>query len=452
MMAYDSPDEILFGFSRYPLRYGLGLEVGSGEVIPEIKYIPKADRTTSLERLKAAYVEITRHVLERAADLGVESVQLETEFLEPMTWNPEWGGEIVRAQKEVMEQFYEEWGIKSALRATIADIRRLERGVWDSKEWDLILRSFESAASAGADLLSIESRGGQDFFNYAFLRGDWPGIIFSLSVLAVRDMERLWREIVSISRSGDSSLPAGDTACAFANTAMVLAGGLAKRRYSHVASAVIRAISAVRSLVAYEVGATGPGKDCGYENAILKVITGKPMSMEGKGAAFAHSSLVGNLVGWMCDLWSNEQVEQEGVFSGSSVQAIFEVLTYDARLMNTAIRLGQARGLRDALVASDKYVDPQGLVLSPEGAFKIAEAIAGESNPYLQAKSAAEAALELIEAHTRDLSLPEREVKMLSKIRDEIDSLPDSESSITELALERLSAKVPGFDPRRYEL
>ena len=43
-----------------------------------------------------------------------------------------------------------------------------------------------------------------------------------------------------------------------------------------VFAAVVRAVTAVRSLVAYECGAVGPGKDCGYENPILKAITGIP--------------------------------------------------------------------------------------------------------------------------------------------------------------------------------
>jgi len=35
-----SADELVFGYSKHPLRYGTGLEVGVGKVIPEIKYFP----------------------------------------------------------------------------------------------------------------------------------------------------------------------------------------------------------------------------------------------------------------------------------------------------------------------------------------------------------------------------------------------------------------------------
>ena len=41
---------------------------------------------------------------------------------------------------------------------------------------------------------------------------------------------------------------------------------------------------------------------------------------------------------------------------------------------------------------------------------------------------------------------------MLLRIGKEIDSLPDSEGEITEQVLERLGGRVPGFDPRKYEL
>jgi methanol---5-hydroxybenzimidazolylcobamide Co-methyltransferase len=50
--------------------------------------------------------------------------------------------------------------------------------------------------------------------------------------------------------------------------------------------------------------AVGPGKDCGYENPILKAITGFPMAMEGKTSACAHLSPLGNIAAAMCNTWS----------------------------------------------------------------------------------------------------------------------------------------------------
>ena len=89
-------------------------------------------------------------------------------------------------------------------------------------------------------------------------------------------MHKLWTRITEIAGS-TGSIPSGDTACGFANTAMVLAdrGFIPK-----VFSAVIRVVSSVRSLAAVEAGAVGPHKDCGYEGVYVKAITGIPISME----------------------------------------------------------------------------------------------------------------------------------------------------------------------------
>lgn len=65
------------------------------------------------------------------------------------------------------------------------------------------------------------------------------------------------------------AIPGGDTDCAQANTAMFMAGGLASKDVPHTLAALCRVIGAGRSLVAYECGAVGPGKDCGFENPII---------------------------------------------------------------------------------------------------------------------------------------------------------------------------------------
>ena len=202
------------------------------------------------------------------------------------------------------------------------------------------------------------------------MRGDIEGLIYSLGILAARDMKRIWKEIVDIAKR-NRVIPGGDTACGFANTAMKLAGGLAKGLLSHVFAAVVRALSSSRSLVAYETGAVGPGKDCGYENVIIKAVTGFPMSMEGKSSAVAHSSLMGNIVAATCDLWSNEQVENIKLFGGNGPQVFLEILHYDSRLMNTAIKYGKEHVLKEWLIKSDIYRDPQALILSPKSAWLI---------------------------------------------------------------------------------
>jgi len=140
--------------------------------------------------------------------------------------------------------------------------------------YDAMLTTFDGCAAAGAELLSIESVGGKEIHDEAIMMADLNGVMFGLCILGVRDMRFLWTQLDQIARKHHVHC-AGDTACGFANTAMVMAE---QKMIPRVFAAVVRAISAVRTLTAYQCGAVGPGKDCGYENPILKAITGFPMA------------------------------------------------------------------------------------------------------------------------------------------------------------------------------
>jgi len=450
-MAYDTPEEILFGISKKKLRYGFGLEVGCGKVIPEIKYWPNRSAEEDLSKTVEEYEKITKDILVRAVDLGVYSLQLETELSYTATLNPAVSEEIVFRQKNILEKFHKEHGVKLGLRVTVADIRGLKR-IDREEAFTKMLETFEHVCKAGADVVSIESIGGKEVFDYSLIRGDFRGILFSLGVLAPRDMKSLWKEIVKIARR-HKVLPGGDTACGFANTAMKLAGGKYKKMMSHVAAAVIRAMSVPRSLVAYEEGATGPGKDCGYENVIIKAITGYPMSLEGKTSASAHSSLVGNIVAAVCDLWSNEQVENIRLFGGTGPQVFLEVLYYDTELLNKALENGYAKIIRDLLIESDKYRDPQALILSPSVAWKIGLEIIGYSGDYYkQILRASIKALQIIKNESSKLKLDSKEKKYLVKLERELAALPEDEEKLMDEALPYYSSKVSSFNPKDYGL
>ena len=190
-----------------------------------------------------------------------------------MSNNPEWGAAVAHAQKTIMEDYHDEYGIKCALRHTIGDIREsrdfLELRGGD--KYNTFLEAFEQCAKSGADMLSVESMGGTEIFDYAILRNDMAGILFGIGVLGSMDMEMIWKDISDIAKK-TGTISAGDTDCAQANTAMFIAGGLLDKNLAHTIAIIARTISAARSLVAYEAGATGPGKDCGYENTIVKAI------------------------------------------------------------------------------------------------------------------------------------------------------------------------------------
>ena len=79
-----------------------------------------------------------------------------------------------------MEDYHDEYGIKCALRHTIGDIREsrdfLELRGGD--KYNTFLEAFEQCAKSGADMLSVESMGGKEIFDYAILRNDMAGILF----------------------------------------------------------------------------------------------------------------------------------------------------------------------------------------------------------------------------------------------------------------------------------
>jgi methanol--5-hydroxybenzimidazolylcobamide Co-methyltransferase len=308
------------------------------------------------------------------------------------------------------------------------------------------MRSVEVCVKAGADIISIESVGGKEIHDQALMYGDVRGIVFALGVLAPRDVAWLWERTTAACKG--QAMPGGDTACGFANTAMQLAH---QKMLPEVLAAVVRAMSAVRSLAAFEHGAIGPSKDCAYEGPIIKAITGCPISMEGKSATCAHFSPLGNIAAAMCDLWSNESVQNVRLLSGNAPEAYAESLVYDCRLMNTAARQGQALLLRDWLVVSDEWLSPQAAVLSPAATHRIAEAIVAASGDYERTIAAGRTAVEILRegVASGQLSLSQKEHQWLRRIEAELNALPASEDQ----ALEEIGRSYKDkFDPASYGL
>ncbi|MGB9759187.1 MAG: methyltransferase MtaB domain-containing protein [Thermoproteota archaeon] len=438
-----SLEEIKFGFSKFPLKYGINLEIGKGKVVPEIKYFPRVKGD-----LKEEYTNITKEILNRAVDLGVRDLQLETELTYVETGNPKLAGEIVRIQKDIMENYAKEYNINLGLRVTVADMRDFRKVKHDEESFSKMLETFEEVSKNGADVLSIESEGGKELFNYAIIRQDILGIVTSLGLLSILDMKRLWREIVRIARN-NNVIAGGDSACAFGNTAMRLAGGMKNNTIPHTLAAVVRSMSASRSLVAYEEGAVGPGKDCAYENVIIKAITGYPMSMEGKSSAVAHSSLVGNIAAATCDLWSNEQVENIRLFGGYGPEVFLEILFYDTKLMNKAIESGNQDCLKEILIESDKYLDPQAYVLSPDVALEIGKTIVSEEDTLLRTILAG---VKLVKLMTKEekLKLNRSEKRFLEIMKNKLEEISKEPHKKVEQALQIYEQKISEYRLKDY--
>ena len=150
----------------------------------------------------------------------------------------------------------------------------------------------ETACENGADVLSVESMGGKELADYAVTHGDITAFLFGVGYLGSIDMEYVWTEMVNIAKK-NKVVAGGDTNCSGANVSMFMAGGLLDNDVQRTFSAVTRAISAARTMVAEECGATGPDKDCGYEGPIVKSITGMPAAQEGKNCQCAHADIQG---------------------------------------------------------------------------------------------------------------------------------------------------------------
>jgi len=453
-LAYKDLNDFIYGSTVYPVKCKNGLVIGGGQILPELNFTlpPMSITQETMPEVLKQYKSIIEDACKRARELFVPGFVAEVELLPPTTYHPEWGIEIIKTVRDVMYEYEQKYGLKSALRATPVDIREDRESIhmWRGKHWESIMETFEGSARVGADFLAIESIGGKDIHDEATMFCDITKSLFALGILGARDMSRLWSAIVDIAdRTG--SIASGDTACGFANTAMVLAE---KGYIPKVFSAVVRVMSAIRSLVAVEEGAAGPHKDCGYEGVYVKAISGIPISMEGKSSACAHLSPLGNISAAVADLWSNESVQNIRLLGGMAPTVSMEQLSYDCRLMNEASARGkeQALLLRDMLSDSDSRFDPQAYVLRPDVVLKISKEIVKESGHFNRTKTAALAAINELKqaAAEKRVLIEEREMSWLDTMESQIEAIPqDEQEFIAQMVEENASDK---FMPEKYDL
>ncbi len=452
-LAISSLDDFVFGVAPRPVTSRRGVVIGNGVVLPEINFtLPPIDISQeTMPGILVQYTEMIDGILKRAVELDVPALMVEFEALPEMTVQPAWGLEITRVLAEKLAEYRDKRGLKASLRLTPNDTREMQRPplMRRGKYWDGMVEFFHKAGEAGADFISIESTGGKEVSDEALLGADLRAAVFALGVLGACDMEFLWDEIVSACRNS-GILPGADTACGFANTAMVLAD---QRLIPAVFAAVVRVAAAPRSLVAFERGAVGPSKDCAYEGPYMKAIAGVPISMEGRSAACAHLSFVGNIAQALCDCWSNESVQNVRLLSTYAPTVSLEQLAYDCRLMNAAARsAADARRLRDWLVESDAAGDPQAWVLRPDVVLRISREIVKENSSYLRTRRAVQAAVnELKQAHdSGELRVAPREIPWLEKLAREAAALPDREKEFLEEMMQTPLTKK--FLPDQYGL
>lgn len=449
-LAYESLDDFIYGSCPNPVTCKNGLVIGGGEIYPEVNFtLPPMNATKeTLPEAINIYRDMIEGVLKKARELHAPGLVIELETLPQYTENPQWGIDLHKVVRDCMFESEAKYGLKSVMRMTPNDIREMSRPpvMRGGKYWEEMVRIFEGTARDGADILSIESTGGKEINDEAIMNADLRTSIFALGCLASRDMEWLWKQLSGIADKY-GAISGGDSACGFANTAMVLAEqGYIPKIYA----AVMRVITAPRTLVAIENGAIGPSKDCAYENVFLKAITGTPISLEGKTAACAHFSPIGNIAAAVADLWSNESVQQVKLLSGFAPTVSTEQLIYDCRLMNIAAKKGHALLFRDLLVESDCYFDPQAYVLRPDVVFEISKAIVSEETPFLRTLKAARVTLAILRraVDNGELVLDAREAKWIDILDSQIEDIPeDEEAFIAEMKEEADETK---YSPSEY--
>ena len=446
-LTISDPASLVFGKAPKPVTTRRGLVIGGGTVYPELNFtLPTMEiKSDTIGEVRKHYEEIVREALQRAYELHTNGLVFEFETLLEMTLDPKLGIMLVKTMNDICEDWYVKKGVKSEIRLTPNDTREFDRPplMRTSKHLPEMFELFEQGALAGGDLLSIESTGGKEIHDDALLMCDIKKAMFALTVLGTRDMHFLWKNIVFIAKK-TGKIAGGDTACGFGNTAMVLAE---KGYIPKVFAAVDRVATVVRTLVAHEEGAIGPDKDCGYEGPYLKAIVGIPISMEGRTAACAHLSPVGNIAAAACDLWSNESVQHLKLLGGMATTVYLEQLEYDARLMNGATKLGDdARRLFQKIsVESDIHFDPQAVVLEPDVVVDIAGKIVSGKNYIDAAKRGTLRALDIIQERvdSGSLKIEDREVVYIDMMREAIAEIPEDESKFIEaMAAELDPAKI----------
>lgn len=450
-MAYSSGAEMMFGTAKKPVTTKRGIVIGGGYVHPEVVPHPRPGSEKTMKTLLREYERANGDALERMTIVGHPTLQIENEHVFQMTHNPKWGGEIAAQTARQMDDYLAKYGLKASYRSTPADLRKPDMHHMRESDYTMeIIESFKEC-SKYADIVSIESMGGKEIFDHAIIRNDIGGILFGIGVLGAIDMEWMWNQIVEIAKK-NNCIPGGDTNCSEANTAMFMAGGMTSKDVPHVIAALSRAIAASRTLVAYECGATGPTKDCAYEDPIIKAMTGVPISTEGKASACAHSDLCSNLIMAVCDLWSNEAVEYHDMFGATTTSVFAEILGYDCAILNTALELGYQEQVKEILVNSDMYRDSHSLILAPDNAWQIGNAIVSNraTGFYASARAGAIKAGQIILGDPK-MKLTALEKDALTKAMKDMEALPDKEGDFIDMCLKKYK-HVKGFNPGSYGL
>src|ERR1041385_1201359 len=119
-LAIASLDEFLFGHAPHPVSCGHGVQIGAGQVLPEINFTlpPLEINDSTWPDVRQQYSRMIKDICQRAVDLGVPGLLVEFETLPPMAVRPEWGAEITSILASALRSAHDQHGLKAALRLT----------------------------------------------------------------------------------------------------------------------------------------------------------------------------------------------------------------------------------------------------------------------------------------------------------------------------------------------
>ncbi|MCJ7682123.1 MAG: methanol--corrinoid methyltransferase, partial [Candidatus Aminicenantes bacterium] len=128
-LTIQEPSKLLFGNAPFPLTTRRGLIIGGGQVYPELNFTvpPMTIDEATFPDIKKMYKNIISEACQRAVELENEGFVAEFETLLEMTQNPTYAVELTKIMNEVMDDYHEKYGLKSALRVTPNDLREMER-------------------------------------------------------------------------------------------------------------------------------------------------------------------------------------------------------------------------------------------------------------------------------------------------------------------------------------
>ena len=140
-----------------------------------------------------------------------------------------------------------------------------------------------------------------------------------------------------------------------------------------------------------------------------------------------------NIASYAADLWSNESVQQVKLLSGFAPVVSTEQLIYDWRLLNKATEKGCRKLMRDLLIESDCYLNPQAYILKPENVFEMAGEIVKTQDPFLRTLNTARVSLDILQrgVDQGELTLEGREVHWLDTLRSQLEEIPEDEAHYT---------------------